>query len=380
MQRLLIVLLLGMFLSACGGAASSPAASDAPSSVAQPADATTPPATEAAPAAEPAGEAATLTIMSHDSFNVSEELVRAFEAEHNVKLVFRKSGDTGSALNQAILSKSTPLADVFYGIDNTFMTRALDADIFESYDSPMLADIPADLQIDESKRLLPVDVGYISINYDKAFLANAGLTPPTSLRDLANPEWKGLLVVENPATSSPGLAFLMATIAEFGEEGDYTWKQFWSDLRANDVLVSEGWEEAYYTHFSGSSGKGPRPLVVSYSSSPAAEVYYSEQPLDDAPTGNLEAGNFRQIEFVGILKGTQQRALAEAFVDWMLSPAFQEDVPLQMFVYPASSKAALPEVFTEYSQAPANFASLDAAAINDNRETWIQEWTELVLR
>lgn len=379
MQRLLILLLAALSLAACSGAASSPQANDTPSSAAQPADATSPSA-DAAPTDAPAGEAVTLTIMSHDSFNLSEELVRAFEAEHNVKLVFRKSGDTGSALNQAILSKSTPLADVFYGVDNSFMTRALNADIFESYDSPLLADMPADLQIDESKRLLPVDVGYVSINYDKAYLASEGLTPPTSLRDLTNPEWKGKLVVENPATSSPGLAFLLATIAEFGEEGDYTWKQFWSDLRANDVLVSEGWEEAYYTHFSGSSGKGPYPLVVSYGSSPAAEVYFSEQPLEDAPTGNLEAGSFRQIEFVGILKGTKQRALAEAFVDWMLSPDFQNDVSLQMFVYPASNKASLPEVFTKFSQPPASFANLEPAAIDANRETWIQEWTEIVLR
>lgn len=380
MRRFLILLLSALCLAACGGGASSPTTSDTSPSASQPADATTPSNAQEAPADAPAGEPATLTIMSHDSFNLSEELVRAFEAEHNVKLVFRRSGDTGSALNQAILSKSTPLADVFYGVDNSFMTRALEADIFESYDSPVLADIPADLQIDESKRLLPVDIGYVSINYDKAYLASEGLTPPTSLRDLTKPEWKGKLVVENPATSSPGLGFLLATIAEFGEEGDYTWKQFWSDLRANDVLVSEGWEEAYYTHFSGSSGKGPRPLVVSYGSSPAAEVYFSEQPLDEAPTGNLEAASFRQIEFVGILKGTKQRALAEAFVDWMLSPDFQNDVPLQMFVYPASSKASLPEVFTKFSQPPANFANPDPADIDANRERWIQEWTEIVLR
>lgn len=321
----------------------------------------------------------TLTIMTHDSFAISEAVIAQFEAANNAKVQLLKANDAGSALNQAILSKDNPVADVFFGVDNTFLSRALDSGIFEPYRSPRLADIPADLQLDPESRLLPVDFGYVCINYDKQWFANNGLALPDALTDLAQPDYKGLLVVENPATSSPGLSFLLATIAFFGPERALAW---WQAMRANDLLVADGWTDAYYTHFSGSSGKGPRPLVVSYCTSPAAEVYFSEGELTAPPTGNWtpQGAAFRQMEFVGILKGTKQRALAERWTDFMLSPAFQEDIPLQMFVYPASRVARLPDLFIQFAEQPTAVADLSAQIISEQREAWIEAWTTAVLR
>ena len=267
-------------------------------------------------------EPVTLTVMTHDSFAVSEDVIVQFEQENNVKLVFLPSGDSGSALNRAILSKDSPQADVFYGVDNTFLTRALDAGIFEPYESPLLADISAEFQLDPAHSALPVDYGDVCINYDKAFFVEKGLVLPTDLSDLVKPEYKGLLVMENPATSSVGLSFLMATISRFTEE---TWLDFWNDLRANGVVVANDWETAYYTNFSGSSGKGPQPMVVSYGSSPVAEYVFADTPVDEPPTASLVSAGmcYRPIEFVGILKGTRQLSLAQKFVDFMLSPQFQ---------------------------------------------------------
>ncbi|MFZ6020178.1 MAG: thiamine ABC transporter substrate-binding protein [Chloroflexota bacterium] len=320
-----------------------------------------------------------LRVLTHDSFAASEEVIRAFEQENNVKLTFLPSGDTGSALNQAILTKNAPLADVFYGVDNTFLSRALSEDIFEPYNSPLLAQIDDAFKLDPQNRALPVDYGDVCINYDKAYFAEKGLPLPQSLADLTRPEYKGLLVVENPATSSPGLAFLMATIAAFGEEG---YLDFWRQLKDNGVVVVNDWETAYYTNFSASSGRGPQPMVVSYGSSPPAEVIFAEQPLEDAPTASLVGDGmcFRQIEFVGILKGTKQRALAEKFVDFMLDVRFQEDLPLQMFVFPVNRKAQLPQEFVRYAQIPAKPATLDPALIAEKREAWIEAWTQAVLR
>ncbi len=320
-----------------------------------------------------------LRVLTHDSFAASEEVIRAFEQENNVKLTFLPSGDTGSALNQAILTKNAPLADVFYGVDNTFLSRALKEEIFEPYNSPLLAQIEDAFKLDPQNRALPVDYGDVCINYDKAYFAEKNLPLPQSLADLTKPEYKGLLVVENPATSSPGLAFLMATIAAFGEDG---YLDFWRQLKANGVVVVNDWETAYYTNFSASSGRGPQPMVVSYGSSPPAEVIFAEQPLEEAPTASLVGENmcFRQIEFVGILKGTQQRALAEKFVDFMLDVRFQEDLPLQMFVFPVNRNAQLPEEFVRYAQIPAKPATLDPALIAEKREAWIEAWTQVVLR
>ena len=319
-----------------------------------------------------------LTVMTHDSFAISEELITGFESEHNVSINFIRSGDTGSALNQAILSKENPLADVFYGVDNTFLTRAIEEGIFTAYDSPLLSEIPDRFKIDPNNFALPVDYGDVCINYDKSYFTENDLTVPSSLEELTEPEYEGLLVVENPATSSPGLAFLMATIAQFGEEN---YLDYWESLNENGLVVVSDWETAYYTNFSGSTGQGPQPMVVSYGSSPAAEVIFAESELEEAPTASIIGPNtcFRQIEFVGILQGTENRELAETFIDFMLSVPFQEDIPLQMFVFPVNQNAQLPEAFAENVQIPDQPAALASERIDENREQWINAWTDTVL-
>jgi thiamine transport system substrate-binding protein len=323
-------------------------------------------------------EPQTLTILTHDSFAVSEAVVKSFEEVNNAKVVFLQSGDAGAVLNKAILTKDAPLADLLFGVDNTFLSRALEADIFEAYDSPALQEISDEFKLDSSKRALPVDYGDVCINYDKAYFSEKNLAVPQNLEDLTKPEYKDLLVVENPATSSTGLAFLLATIAHYGDG----FTEYWSALKANTVVVVDGWETAYYTNFSGSSGHGPQPMVVSYGTSPAAEVVFAETPLDDAPTASVIGPDtcFRQIEFVGILKGTEQRALAEKFADFMFGAQFQEDMPLQMFVYPVNPSAALPEEFVKYAQVPTQPASLMPDEIAANRDRWIQQWTDVVLK
>lgn len=321
---------------------------------------------------------AALTIMTHDSFAMSEDVVTVFEEANNVTIVFLPSGDAGSMLNKAILTRDAPLADLLFGVDNTFLSRALEEDIFESYASPELQTIPEEFKLDSSNRVTPVDYGDVCINYDKSYFAENNLAVPQRLEDLTKPEYNGLLVVENPATSSTGLAFLLATVAHFGD----TFTEYWQALKENGVVVVDGWETAYYTNFSASSGNGPQPMVVSYRTSPVAEVVFADPPVDDAPTASIDSPGscFRQVEFVGILKGTQNRALAEKFIDFMLSKQFQEDVPLQMFVYPVNPDAVLPDVFVKHAQPPTQPATLSPANIAANRDEWIRLWTEVMLK
>ena len=326
-----------------------------------------------------AGAPVQLTVMTHDSFAVSQPVLDKFEKDNNIKVTFIKSGDAGAELNKAILTKDAPLADVLYGVDNTFLSRALDAGIFESYASPSLSNVPPEFQLDPKNRVTPVDYGDVCINYDRAFFDKNGMPVPQTLEDLVKPEYKDMLVMENPATSSPGLAFLLATVKHFGEPG---YLDFWKSMRANGLVVVNDWETAYYTNFSGSSGHGPQPMVVSYATSPAAEVVYSTTPLDQSPIASVVGPDtcFRQIEFVGILAGTKNRAAAERFVDFMLSLTFQEDMPLQMFVMPVDPQAILPDSFYQYNQLPEQPATLDPAVIAANRDRWIQEWTQAVLQ
>jgi len=323
---------------------------------------------------------ATLVVATHSSFAVSEAVIASFEVDHNATVQFLDLGDGGEALNKVILSKDAPLADLFFGTDNTFLSRALAGDIFAPYASPMLAQIPDDLKLDPENRLLPVDFGFVNLNADRAWFADKGLPLPTTLEDLVDPASKGLLAVQNPATSSPGLAFLLATIGHFGPDG---YLDFWRAVRENDVLISDGWSESYFDHFTvGSGGVGERPLVVSYTTSPPADVLYASDGRTEPASVNINPpdGTFRQIEFVGILQGTQQPELAQAFVDFMLDLPFQEDIPLQMFVYPANTGAALPDLFVQFAEIPADPAQVDPAAIEANRESWIRAWTETMLR
>jgi thiamine transport system substrate-binding protein len=339
-----------------------------------------------------AAEQPTLTLITHDSYFLPEAVESAFKEVHDVDLRVLRAGDAGSMVNQVILTRlagDQPLADVLYGVDNTFLSRALEADVFQPYRSPALDAVPERFRLDPELRVTPIDHADVCLNVDVPALEAAGLTVPERLEDLADPAYQGTLVVQNPATSSPGLSFLLATVAHFGEAGEADdsgehragWQGFWAALRENDVLVTSGWDAAYYGQFSGGSGEGDRPIVVSYATSPVAEVIFGPDPeADVAPTRALEAGCFRQVELAGVLAGTDQPELAGALIDHLLSPEVQAELPLAMYVLPVREDVALPEAFERHALVPSEPLSMDPAVISAGRERWIGEWTDIVLR
>ncbi len=336
-------------------------------------------AKQAAPT--PVAAAVELTLVTHDSFDASEEVIRQFEEEAGVKLNILKSGDAGEMVNMLLLSKDAPLGDVVYGVDNTFLSRALEGGLFQPYDAPALADIPDRLKLDPENRLLPVDFGHVTLNYDIQWFKDHDLEPPTDIADLIEPAYKGLTVVENPASSSPGLAFLFTTVWRYGHIGEYTYLDYWRDLKANDVLVTDGWSDAYFGQFTaGSGGEGDRPIVVSYATSPAAEVFFNN--LTEPPTAsvNTPGNSFEQVEFAGILANSPKQEAARKLVDFLLSPAFQEDIPQHMWVYPANGKAKVGDLFERWVQIPADPVQLSPDEIAAHREAWIEGWTDVMLR
>ena len=320
-----------------------------------------------------------VVLVTHDSFVIPDDLKRTFERRTGRRLRILQTGDAGETLTKALLTAGNPQGDVLFGIDSNLLSRALETDLLEPYESPRLAGIDKRFVLDPQHRALPVDHGDVCVNYDRAFFSALDVGPPRSLDDIANPIYQGLLVVENPATSTPGLAFLLATIAKYGEGG---WQDYWRELRSIDVLVVDGWEEAYNVRFSGSgaAGGGDRPLVVSYASSPPAEVIFRTPRPPQAPTGVIEDSCFRQIEFAGILRGTENEEGARELIDFMLSPRFQEEVPLSMFVFPVVSGARLPPEFRRFAVVPDDPLELPPKKIEANRDRWVKEWTSLVLR
>ncbi|QFZ24017.1 thiamine ABC transporter substrate-binding protein [Saccharothrix syringae] len=311
-----------------------------------------------------------VTLVTHDSFAVPQGVLDAFKADTGITIRQLANGDAGEMTNKLVLTKDNPIGDVAYGVDSTFASRALKEDVFAEYASPEAGNGAQRYRLDPPNRLHAVDLGDVCLNVDVAALKDVG--EPRQLADLTDPKYKDMLVVQDPATSSPGLAFLLGTVSTFGPED---WRDYWARLKANGVKVVSGWEEAYTQDFSGSSGKGPRPIVVSYASSPSAEI-----GEDGAPrTRALLDTCYRQVEYAGVLNNAKNPGDARKVVDFLLSEPFQAEVPGSMYVYPSREGVALPEAWAKAAPLPTASRSLPAEEVDANRERWVSEWRALVL-
>jgi len=320
----------------------------------------------------PASDPTDVTVVTHDSFAVPDDVLAAFEASSGLHVTFVAPGDAGALVNQLILTKDSPLGDVVYGIDNTFASRAIDEDVFADYSSGAAAATDAaTYAVPGSDALTAIDYSDVCINVDHRWFADHDLAEPVTLDDLTKPEYAGLLSVTNPATSSPGLAFLLATVAAYGD----AWPDYWAKLRNNGLRVVASWTDAYYTDFSGPSTGGSYPLVLSYASSPPYEVTADGV----APTGALLDTCFRQVEYAGVLAGAKNPDAARKVVDWMLSDDFQSALPEHMYVYPVSSSVEVPADWARYAPLSPHPYSLAPATIAENRDAYIREWTAEVL-
>jgi thiamine transport system substrate-binding protein len=309
-----------------------------------------------------------LRLMTHSSFSLPKPLLAQFESQAGVKLRIIKGGDAGEMLNKLILTRNKPIADVVYGLDNTLVAKALANQVIE----PLTTDADAQL----GRALAAVDYGFVNINLDKAEVAKRGGVLPKSLQDLTLPAFKGWLVMPHPATSSTGYAFLLATISSMGEESAFAW---WAQMRANGLKVTKGWSEAYYTEFS--RNKGAYPLVVSYATSPAAEVFYSKEKVSESATAslNLKGGVLRQVEGVGLVKGGQHHDAALKFVAFMRSAPVQQALQTEMWMYPSQSATPRAEVM-RFAAEPTEFETPDAALIAKQGAQWVARWTQVVLK
>ena len=315
----------------------------------------------------------TLRVMVHSSFSLPKPLIAQFEADNKVKLAITKGGDAGEMLNKLILTKANPIADVVYGIDNTLAQKAIQADILTSYNGPAATKTS---MVQLPKPLIAVDYGYVSLNIDKAAFAKLKLATPQSLQDLTLPSFKNSLVVENPNTSSTGYSFLLATIAGLGEDQAFEW---WAKMRQNGMKVSKGWSEAYYTDFARNGGS--YPIIVSYASSPAAEVFYSKEKLNESPTSNLflKGSVFQQVEGAALIKGGDQAELAGKWIEWLRSKPVQEALQTSMWMLPVDKSVVMADAW-KHTQNPNSFDNPKDSDIQTKSSAWLQRWTKVVLK
>lgn len=331
--------------------------------------------TSSDPTPSPTGPADPVTLVTYDSYAISKSTLRAFTEETGYPVQIVRAGDAAEVVNRALLTNGTPEGDVLFGVDDNLLSRATEAQLFEPYDGAGVEKVPQEYRVESG--VTPIDLGDVCVNFDRRWFADQGLAVPRTLDDLTLPEYRDLLVVENPATSTPGLAFLLASVAQFGPEG---FSGYWQRLKGNGVQVENSWDSAYYRRFSGGSGEGDRPLVVSYASSPPAEVAFADDPTGPVPTGVLLDTCYRQIEFAGLLTGAPNPDGGKALIDFMLTSTYQEDLPLSNFVFPVIPGTKLPKVFQDHAELAAEPLSLPPEEVAVGRDTWVARWTDIMQR
>jgi thiamine transport system substrate-binding protein len=319
-----------------------------------------------------AGQPTNVVLVTHESFFLPKKLIKQFEQDTGLDLVLRASGDAGTMTNKLVLSAGNPQGDVAFGVDNTFASRAIENDVFAPYAAslPVGAEAYA-LPGDEEQLLTPVDSASVCVNIDTTWFDNEGLAPPETLDDLVDPAYRDLFVLPGAASSSPGMAFLLATIAEYGDD----WPDYWTRLMDNGAKLTAGWSDAYEVDFTQGGGNGDRPIVLSYDSSPAFTI-----DGDTSTTKALLDTCFRQVEYAGVLDGADNPEGAEHVVDWLLSPEVQQALPTSMYVFPVDSSAQLPAEWTQYAVQPDDPLTVDPTEIAEHRDEWLTTWSDVTSR
>lgn len=320
-----------------------------------------------------ASAAQELRVLVHGSFSLPKPLLAQFESDSGIRLAIVKGGDAGEMLNKLILTRAEPIADVVFGIDNLLVAKADAAQVLDPYRGPAAG---RSVRVALEGPVVPVDYGYVTLNYDKGWFAARAVALPGTLDELAGPLWRNLVALPNPATSSPGFAFLVATISGLGEEAAFDW---WARMRANGLRVTKGWSEAYYTEFSRNGGT--RPIVLSYASSPAAEVFYSKEKLTEPPTASLflDGGVMRQVEGVALVRGARQHEAAGRFIEFLRSAPVQQALQSTMWMYPVETGAARVDAL-RYAVEPARFQDPAPALVAARGAQWVARWTRVVLK
>ena len=356
-KRLLIGALVVPALAACS------AVGAAPSSPASP--------------ASPGATGGAITLVTHDSFALSKGILEDFTKQTGYTVNVVQPGDAGTLVNQLVLTKDAPVGDVTFGIDNTFASRALDEKVVVPPSPALTAAAVKDgaqyrVPSDAAGALTPIDVGDVCVNVDHAWFTAHKVTEPASLDDLVKPAYKGLFVTESATTSSPGFAFLLATIAAKGDG----WQAYWKALKANGVKIDDGWENAWNVDYTAGGGNGQFPIVLSYSSSPVDTV---PKGGTSPTTGALLDTCFRQVEYAGVIAGAKNPAGAAAFVNFLLSDEVQTDIPGSMYMYPVSSSVKVPADWAQWAPLATQPLSIPAADIAAHRSDWLQQWSDVAL-
>lgn len=347
---LVTVTVAALGLSACSNSAEKPAASNSP----EPAATAT---------AQPAAEQE-VTLVTHDSFKLDDALIAQLKKDTGITLKTVAADSGAKMVSQLTLKKDNPIGDAVYGIDTNVMGAVAKAGLVQdvNFALPESAKNFTDPKVPGAA---PIDRGDVCLNYDIQYFKEKGLQPPASFDDLTKPEYKGMLVAEDPGESTTGLAYLTGTVQKYGNG----WEDYWKQLKANDVKVVSSWDTAYNVEFTAGEGKGTYPIVVSYASSPSFSV---NKEGTEAATAAVLATCYPQVEYAGVLTNAKNPEGAKKVVEWLLSKGVQEDIPNSMYMYPIDSTATIPDAMKKFAPLPSDTKPMDSDEVENQRADWVK--------
>ena len=337
-----------------------------------------------------------LVIVTYDVLALSEDMISGFEESSGLNVTMLKLDDAGSILDYLIQNRGNTNVDLAIGLDNTYLQTAIEFDLLEELDlnkSGMSApgSFPGRSSMDplepyDGPLAVPYDMGYICLNYDTEAVDGENLSVPTSLEDLTGPEWRGKVALPSPVSSSPGRGFMLASLDYFDWQSDegLQFSNWWSDMVANDVVITSGWTEAYETHYTGGYGEwtegyiGDAHITVSYCHSPGVESYYNGNWTKSA-TLDIPKTSLFQVEYASAVSGGNA-LYAKKFIEYLISPEVNSMMPYENLMYSVLDGLDLPEEdgYRSNSQIPAAPASIPMEDIDDHMEAWLDQWNSAV--
>jgi thiamine transport system substrate-binding protein len=302
-----------------------------------------------------------LTVYTYESMGwIEDSVIPEFENMYGVDVKVIKLGDGGNVLSRIKLENKNPKADVVIGLDQSLTVDAVKNDLLIPYKPINASNIEnQNIIFNQDFSVTPYDYGAIAIIYDPERLN----TTPKTFEDLTKMDKS--LIIQDPRSSSTGQAFLLWTIAAYGDD----WKDFWKDLKSAILTVTTGWTDSFSKFEAGEA-----PMMVSYATDGAYSYEYYKSTKYKALIP--EEGGYVQIEGAGIVKGTKNEELAKRFIEFLLMDEFQREVPLNQWMFPVTN-VELPESY-EYSLKPEKILTIESEEIADNLDKWLNEWEEIM--
>lgn len=326
----------------------------------------------------------TLKILTYDIAAFSDDMLTNFTEQTGFAVELVYTDDAGGILEIMLQTQGSPQVDLAVGLDNTYLQTALDFCLLTVNNVDTSNVDPNVMALYDGPKAVPFDQGHVCLNYDESVVDGENLTEPQTLWNLTESQWTDKTVFPSPLTSSPGRAFMVATIDYFENDLDPNTTAFdwWKAMADNGATFTSGWTEAYEIHYSGGYGAwvdghlGDAAMTVSYCHSPGVEAYYGGN-WTSSTSLVLPRATFHQVEYGGLVNGGGNQEAANAFLTFLLSEDINRNMPENNLMQSVLNNATWPEEegYRYHTDLPTLNANITTERIGQEMDDWLMAWT-----